>query len=196
MTKALLPFFAACTIATAAFGQVEFHWGVGLGVVQVATYTPKNNVPPLLSENYWSAAFTVAPRLNLAELSESASFAVGTDPSFLYWRKNEGSRGIEENRVGFDIPVYVMFNVGRASSYYATEQLGLFIGAGFDYTSVTLSGEGYEDKYNASGPMIIGGLKFQAGKRTLGATVSKTFGSGAGSLDGLGVRAMWYFGDY
>ena len=163
----------------------EFHWGAGIGIHQIG--------------DQWAAGVNVSPRLNLFQLSESASFGVGTNASFLYMSQAEGSMDVPETTVGFEAPVYAMVNVGRASNYSAIEQMGFVVGAGFNYGQMTLSGDGYETVLKTTGPTLMGGIRFEImGDRTMGVNVSQTFGRGTNkeSLNSLSVRVFYFFGEY
>jgi len=163
--------------------DVEFHWGAGIGMHQIG--------------DQWAAGINVSPRLNLIQLSESASLSVGTNASFLYLSKAEGSMDIPESTVGFEFPLVAMVNVGRASNNFSIEQMGFTFGAGYNLGQMTLTGDGYETVLKTSGPMVTGGIRFQVfGDRTMGVNVSQTFGRGTNkeSLNALAVRLVYYFG--
>lgn len=163
----------------------EFHWGAGVGIHQIG--------------DQWAAGVNVSPRLNLFELSESASFSIGTKASFLYMSQAEGSMELPETTIGFEAPVMAMVNIGRASSYSAIEQMGFMVGAGYNFGQMTLSGDGYETVLKTSGPTVMGGIRFQVmGNRTMGVNVSQTFGRGTNkeSLNSLSIRVLYYFGEY
>ena len=165
--------------------DLEFHWGAGLGLHQIG--------------DYWAAGVNISPRLNLFELNESASFGIGTNASFLYNSRAEGSMNIPETRVGWEVPIMAMVNIGRAANNFSIEQMGFVVGAGYNTGQLTLSGDGYETVVKTNGPIIFGGIRFQIlGDRTMGVNVSQTFGRGSSSnsFNSLAVRVIYYFGEY
>ncbi len=164
--------------------QFEFNWGAGLGIHQVGSrYAP---------------GLIVAPRVNIMDLSESASLAIGTKASFIYFSLAEGSRELPETRIGFDAPIFAMVNIGREANDYSIEQMGFVVGIGYSFGQMTLSGDNYEEIVKADGVCLMGGLRFQAfGNRSMGVNVSQTFGRGTHreSLNSLSVRLLYYFGE-
>lgn len=165
--------------------QYEFNWGAGLGIHQVGSrYAP---------------GLVVAPRVNIMDLSESASLSIGTKASLIYFSFAEGSRELPETRVGFDAPVFAMVNIGREANDYSIEQMGFVVGIGYSFGQMTLSSDKLDDVVlKSDGVCLMGGLRFQAfGNRSMGVNVSQTFGRGTHkeSLNSLSVRLLYYFGE-
>jgi len=168
--------------------QYEFNWGAGLGIHQVGSR--------------YSPGLVIAPRLNIFDLSDNASVAVGTKASLMYFSLADGSQELPETRVGFEAPAFVMVNIGRESNDYAIEQMGFVVGIGYSFGQLTLSGgsgtTAYEEISKSDGVCLMGGLRFQAfGDRSMGVNVSQTFGRGTHkeSLNSLSIRFMFYFGE-
>ncbi len=163
----------------------EFHYGAGLDFVQVGSY--------------WSPGLVVAPRLNILNLSDNASLGVATEASFLYYSTNNGVMELPEDRVGFDVPLMAVVNVGRAATEYSIEQMGFKVGVGYSFGQLTLTGQDYEIVEKSDGPVIMGGVRFAAfGNKTISFDVSQAFGRGTtrGSLNSLAVRFLYNFKDY
>ena len=167
----------------------EFHWGAGIGIHQIG--------------DQWAAGVGIAPRLNLFNLNESASFGIGTQASFLYMSEGEGSMQVPETTIGFEAPVLALVNIGRSSNFLAIEQMGFVVGAGYNFGQMTLegdvNGEGYMEVLKTGGPTFLGGIRFQVfDERTMELNVSQTFGRGKNkdSLNSLSVRLLYYFGEY
>lgn len=198
---------------SSTYAQMEFHWGAGLGAYSV--------------DGNWVPGIAIEPRVNLLDLSESASFGIGTSIGIGYLSTGSGLYNDSEDRLGYDIPLMFMFNMGRAASSISTEQVGAFVGIGYGFSTMNFSGSymeevdmetrtvNYEIDKTASGPILMAGLRFQAGSETLGVNVAKIFGQGGEGLedntdpadplnvkqsikglDGLSVRVIYYFGDY
>ena len=164
--------------------QFEFNWGMGLGIHQIG--------------DKYSPGLVVAPRLNIIDLTDAASFSIGTQASLMYFSLAEGSRDLPESRFGFEAPILAMVNIGRDANEYAIEQMGFVVGAGYNFGQLTLSGDGYEDVLQTTGVTVMGGIRFAAfNNRTVAINVSQTFGRGTNknSLNSLSVRALYYFGE-
>lgn len=165
--------------------QFEFNWGAGVGLHQVGTR--------------YAGGILVAPRVNIVDLSDRASVAIGTKASFIYSSLADGSRDVPETRLGYDAPLFVMINIGREANYYSIGDLGLVAGIGYSFSQMTLSSNNLEDVVlNADGVFLMGGLRFKAfGTRSMGINVSHTFGRGThrNSLNSLSVRLLYYFGE-
>ena len=176
-------FFSVLALNLSA--QFEFNWGAGLGIHQIGSK--------------YSPGLIVAPRVNILDLSESASLAIGTKASLIYFSLAEGSRELPETRVGFSAPVFAMVNIGREANNYSIEQMGFVVGIGYSFGQMTLSSSNVDDiVLKSDGVCLMGGLRFQAfGNRSMGVNVSQTFGRGTnrGSLNALSVRLLYYFGE-
>ena len=165
--------------------QYEFNWGAGVGLHQVGVR--------------YAGGIVVAPRVNIASLSDNASVAIGTKASFMFSTLADGSRDVPETRLGYDAPLFAMINIGREANYYSIGGLGFVAGIGYSFSQMTLSSRDLEDVVlRADGVFLMGGLRFPVfGDRSMGINVSQTFGRGShlNSLNSLSVRLLYYFGE-
>ncbi|MBL7736904.1 MAG: hypothetical protein JNL51_15710 [Chitinophagaceae bacterium] len=116
-----------------------------------------------LSQNYLS----YFPRYNFVE-NENSSISIGAPIGL--------GVGIAQNSymgedIGFafayDLPLVIDYNIGCKSTYDNEQTFGGYLGAGFGYNYVSISGSQYSDfKGSSYGPIFRGGVRIGSNKES------------------------------
>lgn len=167
-------------ICFTAQAQFTFQHGAGVGYF----YT----------SSIGGYAIIYAPRLNVAEISDEFSISVNAKPgaSFDF---SANSRTGGSGAFGFDLPVFAAVNFGFGATFDSDASFGGYLGGGYSVSSFAISDDISSGSSAGGGLMVVAGTRFFFKGQPAGVNASFSFGKGE-KQNVLGIRFMYYFGDY
>ena len=192
LKKIIAILFLSFCVHQSSFSQ-EFMHSLG-GTISILFGTLKS---PGETSSFSMAQtnFTYFPRYNFIE-NENSSISIGAPVGVGIGL----ARNTDGNDAGiafaYDLPVVIDYNLGFKSTSENEGSFGGYLGAGFGYYHVSVSGSSYSNFNGATyGPMIRGGVRIGSSKEEGALTIGLFYKKGMeeSKLNTLGFNILYDF---